>query len=214
MKVNHLFCAASLILMFQTTLSHAASSNRGEQVFKTCIACHGTEGAGGADAKAPSIAGMDEWYLKSQLTKFMKGIRGKHHKDNAGQRMHKLSMTMRDGDIDIISKYVAALPRPEPTISFTGDVIKGQAKFEGVCISCHGADGKGNQALQAPSLLGQNDWYLLRQLENFKAKIRGGDATTDPLAAGMAGMAATLGDEQEMKDVVYYIQKGLNKQNK
>lgn len=214
MKVNHLFCAASLIMMFQTTLSHAVSSNRGEQVFKTCVFCHGPEGAGGADARAPSIAGMDEWYLKSQLTKFMKGIRGKHHKDNAGQRMHKISMTMRTSDIDIVSKYVAALPRPEPTISFNGDSLKGQAKFNQVCVTCHGAEGKGNQALQAPSLLGQNDWYLLLQLKNFKDKIRGGNASEDPLAAGMSGMAATLEDEQQMKDVVYYIQKGLNKQSK
>ena len=41
------------------------------------------------------------------------------------------------------------------------------------CTTCHGTDGKGNDAVEAPRLAGMEGWYLRRQLENFRAGIRG-----------------------------------------
>ena len=37
----------------------------------------------------------------------------------------------------------------------------------------HGQNGEGIQAMNAPSLLHTNDWYLVSQLNKFKAGIRG-----------------------------------------
>ena len=41
------------------------------------------------------------------------------------------------------------------------------------CTTCHGTDGKGNEAVEAPRLAGMEGWYLRRQLENFRVGIRG-----------------------------------------
>lgn len=41
------------------------------------------------------------------------------------------------------------------------------------CTTCHGTDGQGNEGVQAPRLAGMESWYLQRQLENFRAGIRG-----------------------------------------
>ena len=42
-----------------------------------------------------------------------------------------------------------------------------------VCQSCHQADGAGNPAFGAPALAGQQQAYLLRQLQHFQSGIRG-----------------------------------------
>ena len=41
------------------------------------------------------------------------------------------------------------------------------------CMTCHGADGMGSEGINAPRLAGMEKWYLKRQLENFRAGIRG-----------------------------------------
>jgi len=84
-----------------------------------------------------------------------------------------------------------------------GDPEKGKAYYE-TCVPCHGANGEGNVELGAPRLADQHDWYLERQLENFKAGIRGTNPD-DTYGAQMRPMASTLPDEQAIKDVVAYI---------
>ncbi|MCY4357598.1 MAG: c-type cytochrome [Gammaproteobacteria bacterium] len=61
------------------------------------------------------------------------------------------------------------------------------------CTTCHGADGRGNEGVQAPRLAGMEDWYLIRQLENFRAGIRGMHPQ-DIEGAAMQPMAAKLSD--------------------
>ena len=38
------------------------------------------------------------------------------------------------------------------------------------CMACHGAQGEGNQLLNAPKLAGQPGWYLARQLRQLQAR--------------------------------------------
>ena len=58
------------------------------------------------------------------------------------------------------------------SVQAAGDPAKGQALYA-TCASCHGANGEGNQALNAPAIAGQQDWYLTRQLKNYQEGIRG-----------------------------------------
>jgi cytochrome c553 len=95
------------------------------------------------------------------------------------------------------------MPRPPRVVTVKGSAVRGEEKYK-VCQTCHGADGKGNQTLNAPPLVGASDWYLVSQLRSFRAGIRGGDPAKDPNGAAMRGMAATL-DEQGDLDVVSYI---------
>lgn len=71
------------------------------------------------------------------------------------------------------------------------------------CTTCHGTDGQGNEGVQAPRLAGMEDWYLKRQLENFRAGIRG----THPMdveGIAMQPMAAKLSDES-IADIVEWV---------
>jgi len=73
-----------------------------------------------------------------------------------------------------------------------------------LCASCHGFDGEGNQLIKAPALAGREDWYLTRQIRNFRRGMRGNEQD-DHASRSMATMTRALEDEQEVLDVVAYI---------
>jgi cytochrome c oxidase subunit 2 len=158
---------------------------------------------------------MKMWYVDAQLRKFQKGWRGGHPDDVAGLRMRPMSNFLlhksgdkrgqpNDDDIRAVTAYISQMPskRPAPTME-GGDPKRGKELFA-TCTVCHGPDAKGNISLNAPNLTLTNDWYLATQLRNFKGGIRGANSA-DTIGAQMAPMAATLPDEQAIKDVVAYI---------
>lgn len=198
--------AAGLAAMIGGCDANAAMSHTGPELFaNNCAPCHGADGAGVSYANAPAIAGLPEWYVKTQVDGFRAGHRGANYDDVQGMRMRPMALTLADqGDVDSVSAYVATLPRKATTATLTGgDAAKGAQAFA-TCTACHGADGKGNETLGAPPLAGANDWYLLTQLKNFKSGVRGA-APGDTRGATMRPMAATLADEQAMKDVIAHI---------
>ncbi|GAP65364.1 cytochrome c553 [Mizugakiibacter sediminis] len=75
-----------------------------------------------------------------------------------------------------------------------GDAAAGQGKAA-VCGACHGLDGNSADA-QYPKLAGQNEQYIVRQLNNFKSSAR-----QNPI---MLGMASPL-SEQDMHDLGAYF---------
>lgn len=81
---------------------HAASlpgdPKAGEALFATCAACHGDNGAGNPDLKAPRIAGLDDWYLATELRKFRSGVRGASPKDAGGRLMRPMARSLADED--------------------------------------------------------------------------------------------------------------------
>jgi len=87
--------------------------------------------------------------------------------------------------------------------SAAGDAEKGKGLFI-ICAACHGQNGEGNKALNAPANAGQNEWYVVRQLNNFRAGIRGTDPK-DAFGAQMRPMAMSLADDQAVADVAAYI---------
>ena len=84
-----------------------------------------------------------------------------------------------------------------------GDPAAGQANYI-VCVACHGAQGEGNPALNAPKLAGQEPWYVTRQLHHYKQGIRGAHED-DVFGKQMAPMAATLVDDAAVRNVAAYI---------
>lgn len=182
-----------------------AAERGGEDSFALCAQCHGSVGQGNELFGAPSIAGMDEWYLAKQLHKFQDGVRGAHADDAEGLRMRPMSRWLRnDGQIDAVAAYVANLPgtRPETTLE-GGDAARGKDLYA-VCAACHGPAGKGVKATNGAPLVGLSDWYIYRSLEKFKAGVRGADPR-DTDGAIMRGMAMILVDDQAMKDVIAHI---------
>jgi cytochrome c oxidase subunit 2 len=84
-----------------------------------------------------------------------------------------------------------------------GDADRGRALYA-VCATCHGPNAEGMQEMNAPALAGREEWYLVRQLQNFKAGIRGGDST-DTYGLQMAPMAQVLANQQAIEDVAAYL---------
>ncbi len=56
--------------------------------------------------------------------------------------------------------------------AFAGDPEAGKALYP-VCSACHGPTGQGNQAMNSPKLAGQEDWYLIKQMQLFQTDARG-----------------------------------------
>ncbi len=196
------------IMLFSAALptrALAQDSALGRELFELCGQCHGPDGEGELLYRAPSIAGMHQWYLQRQLEKFRSGLRGTHPDDVAGLRMYPMSLSLKtEEDLQAVAAYVASRPakRPEPLLE-GGDPAVGEPLYA-PCATCHGVDASGNEALGGPALKYSSDWYLLTQLQNFKAGIRGGDPR-DVQGVLMRAMAMTLVDERAIQDVVAYI---------
>lgn len=90
-----------------------------------------------------------------------------------------------------------------PGLATAGDAAAGEANFK-TCIACHGANGGGNQALNAPGLAGQSESYLARQLWDFRNGIRGKESG-DTAGAQMVPMAESLTDGEAIANVAAYI---------
>ena len=147
-----------------------ASLKYSEDLYDGCVQCHGENGEGNQDLGAPAIAGLERWYIKAQLRKFKKSQRGWHIDDMAGKRMQPMAMAMdTDEKVDIIAAYVASLPRTNPAPTLEGGNPETGKIYFATCVQCHGADARGNIDEFGPPLAGASDWYLLTQLQNFKA---------------------------------------------
>jgi cytochrome c oxidase subunit 2 len=203
LRKARLLVVAALTLVVAPTAG--AENERGAALFDLCSQCHGGQGQGKELFLAPAIAGLGDWYVTSQLQMFQSGARGLHHGDTGGMRMVPMSRWLRsDDDVKAVSAYVASLPKVEPKqVLESGDAAKGKAAYA-LCASCHGAEGKGNQQMNAPRLAGTSDWYLLSSLHKYKAGIRGSNPANGN-AMLMRGMAMSLVDDQAMKDVVAHI---------
>jgi cytochrome c oxidase subunit 2 len=183
----------------------AQDTARGKELFRLCAQCHGTNAGGNPETLAPAIGGLPAWFVTGQLKKFQAGGRGTHFDDISGMRMRPMSMWLRDDeDVANVAAYVASLPRVNPApILKGGSAESGKMKYA-PCTACHGANGEGNQALNAPPLAGGSDWYLLTSLQKFKAGVRGTNAK-DTTGMLMRPMSMTLADDQAMLDVLAYI---------
>jgi cytochrome c oxidase subunit 2 len=183
----------------------SSPATHGEQLFKTCAPCHGAQGQGSVVLRTPAIAGLPDWYLKAELTKFQKNIRGAHPDDNEGHRMRPMARSLyHKGDVDAVANYVSKMKPVWVRPMVKGDAIAGATRYNSTCIACHGPEGKGMQALGAPPLAGQADWYMEEQLAKFKTGMRGAHPE-DNTGTLMKAIANTIPDTLAMRDVVAYV---------
>lgn len=183
------------------------------ELYEGCAQCHGADGLGKlppvpedpAGLGVPAIAGLDSWYVNAQLRKFRRGQRGWHEQDLGGKRMEPMARVLAsDEDVNRMAEYVASLPakRPEPILA-GGNPEAGKILFA-PCQTCHGENAQGVLDQRGPALNHASDWYLYKQLRNFKAGVRG-KHPEDVTGAKMQPFAMTLANEQAMKDVIAYI---------
>ena len=176
----------------------------GAAQYGVCAACHGQQGEGIVAMNAPKIAGQSGWYLKRQIMNYKNGLRGTHQGDTFGQQMIGMVATLASEQaVDNVVAHIRTFPDNPPAASVEGNVGDGADEYR-ICAYCHGKDGMGVQALNAPRIAGSSDWYMARQLDNFKTGVRGAHPK-DYYGYQMALMGITLRDEQAINDVIAYI---------
>lgn len=79
-----------------------------------------------------------------------------------------------------------------------GDAAKGKALYSS-CIQCHGEDGRGNPAEEAPRIAGQYDWYIVSSIKQFKAGVERKNPKMLPYISNLS--------EQDIADLAAYISK-------
>jgi cytochrome c oxidase subunit 2 len=203
-KLQSFFLLAIAATVLSGCQAQADSASRGKQVFATCAECHGESGEGNPAIGAPNIAGMNEWYIETELHKFRSGIRGAQFDDLEGMRMRPMSLSLKnDDDVKAVATYVASLPPVVHAPILGGDPQAGKRRYA-LCSGCHGPNGAGNEAVKAPRLAGVDDWYLATELKKFHNSVRGADPN-DTEGSAMAPMTRALNNDKVIRDLAAYV---------
>jgi len=180
--------------------NHPAASQYQAQ----CSSCHGANGLGSADLKAPALTSLDNSYTQRQLRHFRDGVRGAHTDDSAGMTMAAASAGLADADVAALADYVDTLPNRRPPTTLDGDLAQGKDYHLNLCSACHGSNALGNEALEAPALAGLNDWYVVAQYEKYRAKHRG-THPEDRWGIQMVRLAPAIEDPDILQSIASYL---------
>lgn len=203
------YCRTLLAVLALGAGSHAAAQQDDDDLVIApeelvfCTVCHGVQMMGNRNINAPRLSGMDDWYVRQQLESFRKGWRGTHSDDLVGMEMRPMATVLNEQQVAGAAKFVSMTRSPEPATSIDGDATSGKSHYTS-CGACHGVNAEGNEALGAPALTGLDDWYLVKQLENYRDGVRGSNAA-DTYGAQMRASTQLLGDDKAIADVVSYI---------
>ena len=86
----------------------------------------------------------------------------------------------------------------------TDAATRGQEVFE-TCVPCHNSDGSGNPTIGAPNIAGMKSWYVERELDKFRAGVRGMQFS-DVEGMRMRPMSLSLPSEDDVKAVAHYVE--------
>jgi cytochrome c oxidase subunit 2 len=181
------------------------NATKGKALYMTCATCHGQKAEGMLALGAPALADQEPYYLKQQLNNFRTKKRGVHEKDVYGSQMVAFAKTLDSDGINDVIAYIKTMPSSTNEVTIEGgDIEQGKNYYNMICGACHGTGAVGIKALFSPRLVGLQDWYLERQLNNFRAGIRGKEAG-DTYGAQMQQIAEAIPDDQTVKDIIAYI---------
>lgn len=182
----------------------AGDPKAGEALFTTCTTCHGAKAEGNRDLNAPKLSGQAGWYLARQLNDFKNGRRGTHEQDAFGKQMAPFAATLVDDEaVRNVVAYITSLEEVRPPATVLGNPEAGKKTYA-TCAACHGERGQGIWSTRAPRIANMSDWYMARQITNFRDGIRGAHRENFD-GAQMAAMAKILTDEQRITDLIDYM---------
>jgi cytochrome c oxidase subunit 2 len=116
-----------------------------------------------------------------------------------------MAKTLDSQGVKDVIAYIKTLPSPNVEATLQGgDAKAGEAYYNMICGACHGAGAVGIESLNSPRLVGMQDWYLERQLNNFRKGIRG-TTEGDTYGAQMQQIAVSIPDDKTVTDLVAYI---------
>ncbi|MFV8784383.1 cytochrome-c oxidase, cbb3-type subunit III [Microbulbifer sp. SA54] len=141
----------------------------GARIFaNNCSVCHGADGGG--NYGFPNLTDSD-WLYGGTPEKILETL----HNGRQGM-MPPQGPVIGEQGVKDATEYVLSMNGLEHDAAMAA---KGQKIFGTVCMACHGADGKGNQALGAPNLT-DNIWLYGSSREEIQHTIRGGRSNQMP----------------------------------
>lgn len=90
------------LLSIPTTQTFAQDAAKGKTLYATCIQCHGENGLGLVEKKAPKIAGQHDWYIVKQVTEIKTGVR-------KNPEMQPFVAKLSEQDIKDLAAYIITL---------------------------------------------------------------------------------------------------------
>lgn len=172
-----------------------------------CADCHGAAGEGNNPKLVPAVAGLPDYYVVGELTKFQGLLRGMEPDAAGGAlKMHGIASSMSLDLMQAMGAYLAGM-RPvvsELTVAEGADLARGRKLYEAQCAECHGREAEGDPAKLSPPLYVFQDWYLVAQIEKFQADLR----QSDPANVASLRMHATalqLAREEDVRDVAGFV---------
>lgn len=176
-------------------LERKPNLEHGSSLYETCASCHRPDGAGAADGGVPIVAGQHYEVIITQLVDFRRTERVDLRMNALAARHH-----LKDSqDLADVAAYISSMPVRRTNEVGTGQLTAlGAQVYSRACVSCHGADGEGNDRLRQPRLAGQHYSYLVRQIDMI---IRG---TRFDLSWDHSQLLKSLTDE-EISGVADYV---------
>ncbi len=170
-----------------------------------CATCHGSDGRGlVTGGEAPNLTIQSPEYLHASLQAYATGQR------HSGF-MQPQAATLTDDQMSALADYFTQTPRASGVTGAASDELLAQGRdiaLNGIpernvpaCLSCHerGADNPDN-GLYFPTLYGQSETYLKRQLAAFATGNRGETGIYNPMHAEAHGLTP-----QDMEAVSAYL---------
>ncbi len=206
MRMKHLLAGILVSLLVTATGMVRAQGGKApgdvvERAIHVCNACHG-EGGNSPAPIYPKLAAQQPLYLAEQLKLF----RAQKRSDSSPQAyMWGISALLDDATIQGLADYYAGqTSKPgkaaEPKRMELGKRIYAQgipARNVAACASCHGDNAEGASVF--PRLAGQHAEYIVKQLQEFRTKLR-------PHGVVMAERVVKNMTPDEMRAVAAYLQ--------
>jgi cytochrome c oxidase subunit 2 len=93
-------------------MAQQGDAARGKTLYTPCTACHGPDGNGNEQVKAPPLNHASDWYLLAQLKKFKDGVRGGSAVDIEGAQMiAQVNMLKDEQAMKDVVAHIATLRR-------------------------------------------------------------------------------------------------------
>lgn len=173
------FMAGILVAALAATMAEAASNvqsglddvlgrkpdlEAGERKYAVaCSGCHGPSGEGKLQGQVPRIAGQRYAVIASELVGFRLGRR------MDGRMQGRASDHVLAGSQDMadVAAYASGLTGRTIDRGAGNQVERGAQLYANRCSTCHGARAEGSESPVVPRLAGQNNNYLVLQLQSL-----------------------------------------------
>ena len=184
LRAAFFFCAVAA-----GTGASAQDAAAGAQKAQPCFACHGANG-NSAVPQFPNLAAQTARYIYLQLRDYQEARRT----DAVMQPLAK--PLTREDMLDIAAFFATQKPQPNAFKPDPERAARGKAKAdETLCTMCHLGNFAGQNEI--PRITGQQYDYTVKQLRDFKARVRTNDA------GNMTSVARTLSDT-DIEDLGHY----------